>query len=167
MDSLLEDFLKNGGKIKKLKTKKKVSKKFKKYISKQKQIKSFETKKKLIQYSNELETNLPKSEVWFRSLYEKHFRHFFDRYNKPFRKRYIPDLINLHLKYVIEIDGSIHEIDEIIKRDKIKDRFYKSHGFQVFRVKAYDLKSYIKCINELSKLRNQIPNQSFFQLKID
>ena len=81
-----------------------------------------------------LNRNLPASEKWFQSLWRKH--NFQDKYNKPFGP-YIPDVINEEYKYIIEIDGSIHNTSEQQFKDKKKDAFYKRAGYQVFRI-SYD-----------------------------
>jgi len=99
------------------------------------------TKEYLDRLAKRLEENLPKSEVWFRSIYERHgLKLESDKYNQPWFKR-IPDIVNHDLKYVIEIDGSIHEKKEQIARDRKKDRFYENKNYRVFRVKAYDNES--------------------------
>lgn len=91
-----------------------------------------------------LESNLPKSEQWFRALWRKDGMELpSDKYNQPWCRR-IPDLVNHSFKYVIEIDGSIHESKEQKKVDASKDRFYEASGYLIVRVKAYDMESYSK-----------------------
>jgi very-short-patch-repair endonuclease len=106
-----------------------------------------------------LEADLPKSEQWFRSLYIKEeFKRTFsedlfkDKFNKPFNSKYIPDVTNIGYKYIIEIDGSIHNTPDQIFKDKIKDYYFTKRGYLVIRVKHYDLLGYNKCI-ELIKAR--------------
>lgn len=112
-----------------------------------------------------LNKNCPKSEQWFMSLYKAHFVSKLDEFNKPFRSKYIPDVSNLVHKYIIEIDGSIHETPEQIEKDRIKDLYYKEHGFVVIRVQAYNNISYIEAIKQLFILRHKkrMPNPDFFQ----
>lgn len=58
--------------------------------------------------------------------------------NAPLRG-YLPDIRNKLLKYVIEVDGSIHNLPEIQAKDKAKDTQFNALGYTVFRIKAYDL----------------------------
>lgn len=115
-------------------------------------------KTKLLKFADELEKNLPNSEIWFREIYHKcNLKDKFDEYNRPF-EHYIPDIINHRYKYIIEIDGSIHDLENIKKRDIKKDFKFKSKGYQVIRVIAYNINSLIDCIRMVYKIRNnQIP----------
>lgn len=99
--------------------------------------------------AKELETRLPKSEQWFRSLYEKEdIKRLFkskvhqDQYNKPFKWNYIPDLINLGYRYVVEIDGSIHDQPDIQIKDIKKNYYFHKRNYVMIRIKAYDEESY-------------------------
>lgn len=89
-------------------------------------------------YAKALEKNLPRSEVWFRQQYAKD-KH--DKFNYPYGK-YIPDVINCYYKYIIEVDGSIHDIKEQQFIDAQKDTYYLSRLYKVFRIKAYDMQSF-------------------------
>jgi very-short-patch-repair endonuclease len=103
-------------------------------------------------YADKLQKNTPKSEVWFLTHYKPHR---FDSFNVPFGP-FIPDVINKRLRYVIEIDGSIHNLKEVMFNDWKKDQYYKKRYYKVFRVKAYDIESLNKFLIEyqdhLSKL---------------
>lgn len=112
-------------------------------------------------FAADLEKNLPKSEVWFRSLYEKHLKIDSDIYNKPFKNRYIPDLINEEFKYIIEIDGTIHETPEVKAKDTTKNVYFKNCGYSVFRIKAYSLTHYIGVLKVICRIRNIDTPQSF------
>lgn len=118
---------------------------------------------RLKEMAHELNKNEPASEKWFKDLFDAHYSLKQDFYNKPFKKRYIPDVLNYKFKYIIEIDGSIHNTPEQIEKDKKKDIFYKRAGFIVFRVKAFSNESYINLIKELIKIRGHYshPKQSF------
>lgn len=107
-------------------------------------------------YSIALETNLPKSEIWFRELYSKenivrkHLKHHFvDCFNRPFNRKYIPDVSNQGYRYIIEIDGSIHDLPEVKYNDSIKDYYYSKRGYCVIRIKAFDEQSYKDGIEKL------------------
>jgi hypothetical protein len=116
-------------------------------------------KEDLFTFAINLEQNLPKSEIWFRSKYEK-FRDSIpiptnanthlgrrreygitDHYNCPFHG-FIPDVVNNKFKYIIEVDGPIHLLPEVIERDKAKQLLYEYHGYKVFRVIAFDEESF-------------------------
>lgn len=87
-------------------------------------------------FAERMRAKPPKSDVWFQerwaSLADEH-----DQYNVRFHGT-IPDCINHKYKYVIEIDGSIHNRADVKKKDAKKDKFYASKGYEVFRVTAFD-----------------------------
>ena len=109
----------------------------------------------LTKLSKHLESNIPKSEIWFRDLYSKHYQAESDRFNVPLHSRYIPDVTNIVFKYIIEIDGSVHNTPEQQAADKVKDDYYKDKGFTVIRIKAYCEDSYIQAIVKLFDLRHK------------
>lgn len=102
--------------------------------------------------SDKLNKDLPKSEVWFHALYAP-YRFYDDEFNQKLGP-FIPDIVNRKYKYVIEVDGSIHDVEEIKKRDIIKNRTFFRLGFRVFRVKAYDLESFKLTIEKLNEFRS-------------
>lgn len=164
----INDFLNRGGKITKVKTSKpRLSKKLKKELKKKSNVTKSRFKKKIREYAKKLEADLPKSEIWFRSLYDNHFKCGSDHYNRVLKGRYIPDLINFLHSYIVEIDGSIHTTTYQIEQDKKKDKYYKKLGFQVFRIVAYDIKSYIECIDSLIELRQQKPSIEYIKFRLD
>lgn len=112
---------------------------------KKKKPKKVKKKSRLIKFAKALEINLPKSEQWFRSLYTPRRG---DLFNEPYGF-YIPDVINKRDLYIIEIDGSIHDLDEVKYKDFKKEQYYKSMYYKVFRVKAYDLKSFETFLKDL------------------
>lgn len=97
---------------------------------------------------------LPKSEQWFHSLYCD-YNDMNDYWNKPLGL-YIPDVANYRYKYVIEIDGSIHKLPRLIKKDKEKDLYYESKGYKVIRVTAYDENQFRKAIHILKVIRKEL-----------
>jgi very-short-patch-repair endonuclease len=48
--------------------------------------------------------------------------------------KYIVDFYCHELKLVIELDGSIHNLEHVRKKDKIRDAFLKEQGLRIFRV---------------------------------
>lgn len=100
-------------------------------------------------FSKQLENNLPKSEVWFRDLYikevfdKRHNNPFFcDKFNESINNKYIPDVSNRGYRYIIEIDGSWHDQLEAQRYDDKRDYYFKKRGYEIIRIKAYDLASY-------------------------
>lgn len=127
---------------------------------KKNKIRKFKYSSGLMEYrANLLESELPASEKWFRELYLKEDIHrtfsedyFKDKFNKPFNNRYIPDVCNLGYKYIIEIDGAIHNNPEVIIKDKKRDYYFEKRGFLVIRIKYGDNQGYKNAI-ELIKQR--------------
>lgn len=158
----IQDFLNRGGKIKKVPKKKGSAGLSKKKKRKIKALKAESKKQLLKDTSSRLNENLPQSEIWFQQLFKSHFATNQDKYNYVFKNMYIPDVINFNKKYVIEIDGSIHNLHSVKQHDHKKNVYYTLKGFRVFRVKAYDLNSYINFCKEyidyckLTKLNKNI-----------
>lgn len=85
-----------------------------------------------------LRGRLPKSEAWFQDQWRRlGMADKGDRFNVAFGF-YIPDCINQKFKYVIEVDGDIHDRPEQKKHDRQRDKYFQQKGFTVFRLKAYD-----------------------------
>ena len=97
--------------------------------------------------ANRLNKNLPKSEKWFHCNYK--YKLPDDKSNTPLYGKYIPDIVNFRYKYVVEVDGSIHKTPKQMEKDELKNIFYISKGFKVFRVIPY-------ITDELEKLKNEI-----------
>ena len=98
-----------------------------------------------------LTTKLPKSEIWFHSLYQE-FKDKQDKFNRPFKK-YIPDVYNEKFKYIIEIDGSFHDSYEQQRKDWKKDKYFQKLGYKVFRLKAYDNQKFKETMIKLVRYR--------------
>ncbi len=109
------------------------------------------TKKSFLKkVAKRLNDDLPKSEKWFLNKYKKSGINIRFISNSPFLG-YIPDLINKEFKIIIEVDGSIHENDDVKKKDIEKDIKYKKHGFTVIRVIAYNEESYLDALKTLKQ----------------
>lgn len=101
----------------------------------------------------ELESCLPRSERWFRDFWESNgLKDKDDEYNAVWCRR-IPDLVNHKFKYVIEIDGSIHNKKHQKRVDAKKDRFYDNNKYQVFRVQAFSEKNLYAVAELVERLR--------------
>jgi len=106
---------------------------------------------KLKQFAAKIRQNIPRSERWFMSHFLP-YRTIDDEFNVPFAC-YIPDVINRKYKYIIEVDGSIHDTEAQKKKDIKKDKKYRSTGYKVFRVKAYDNKSLQRCLDKVCGMK--------------
>lgn len=98
--------------------------------------------------AKELNRDVPKSEVWFRSKIEQEpfFKDMRFEYNKPMFGRYIFDAFSKKYRLCIEVDGSIHDTDTQIVKDDRKDNVTRVKGFHIVRIKAFDDKSYNEAI---------------------
>jgi|CXWL01.1.fsa_nt_gi very-short-patch-repair endonuclease len=98
-------------------------------------------------------TRIVKSEQWFMELWEP-FKDINDIYNDAFGP-YVPDLINHEYKYIIEIDGSIHDDKKIQwKKDIKKNEYYSCKNYCWYRIKAYNIERFEKVKNEIVRRRN-------------
>lgn len=109
--------------------------------------------RRLNKMQKHLTKNTPKSELWFYKLYEP-FRDKNDLFNQTLH-RYIPDVQNTEHKYVIEIDGSIHDTPARARKDHIRDMKLHRFGYVTIRIKAYDIDSFIKGIVKLSRIKGR------------
>lgn len=88
--------------------------------------------------ADHINRNLPLSEKWFQHKWRMFGLELkSDQYNTVFFK-FIPDVTNHVFKYVIEVDGSIHDNKKQKKIDRRKDRCYRNHGYRVFRIRPYN-----------------------------
>lgn len=111
--------------------------------------------KKIDKYAEHLRNNLPKSEKWFWSEYKKTDLYDENDFSNLRYKRYIPDVINFKCKFIIEIDGSIHNDKNIQKKDDKKTKFFNSHGFLVLRITAYDKEELLSVFKILRIIKNK------------
>lgn len=101
--------------------------------------------------AKELNADLPWSEVWFNEHYSL-YKSVDDIPNKAWA-RYIPDIINHRYKYIIEVDGSVHQLPKVMKRDKKKDKKFQQLGYAVIRVTAYNMDSFNEAMIKLEQIR--------------
>ncbi|TMI61650.1 MAG: endonuclease domain-containing protein [Bacteroidetes bacterium] len=64
---------------------------------------------------------------------------------------YIADFYCHELKLVIEIDGSVHNIKEVMENDIIREDDIKSFGIKVVRFKNYEIRNEIENVIEKMK----------------
>lgn len=111
------------------------------------------------QYAADLRNNLPESEKWFWREWEAAgMKDPDDKCNEVFA-RFIPDVVNEKFKYVIEVDGSIHQKKEVKKRDEKKDKAFSSRGFEVFRVEAYDYEQFGMLVDMVEAHRDKFTSR--------
>ena len=65
--------------------------------------------------------------------------------------KYIADFYCHELKLVIEIDGSIHDLEHIKQKDLIRDQFMKDEGLHILRFSNEDVFSNPHLIEEALK----------------
>lgn len=104
--------------------------------------------------ARELNENLPRSEKWFQKLWAEH-KHHNDVYNYAYKGIYIPDVINKQYKYIIEIDGSIHDKHQQKKKDLKRDQYFEKEGYITFRITAYDRIQFDKLVKAIVEYRNK------------
>lgn len=114
-------------------------------------------------FAKDLRNNPPASEIWFYDRARHHgfifweneglMRGWDDKLNKPLYGIYIPDFYNLKCKFVVEIDGSIHDLAKQKEKDRKKDAAYARWGFEVFRIPAYDEGKLVSVIDSIERIR--------------
>lgn len=122
--------------------------------------------KRLQAFADKLNESLPKSEIWFQDLY-KPYQSSTDKFNTPFAS-FIPDVLNETYKYIIEVDGSIHELKHIKIKDLKKDKKFRSLGFDVVRIKAFDMESFQQGMERIKKLKGPYytPGRTFTETEL-
>lgn len=101
-----------------------------------------------------LRQRVPASERWFqRAWKDAQMMDQQDLFNRPLGP-FIPDCMNTKYKYVIEIDGLIHSSACIQQRDADKDSYFRSIGFRVFRIKAFDQVAFHQVVLEVRAMKS-------------
>jgi very-short-patch-repair endonuclease len=107
----------------------------------------------LAEFAQQLNKNIPASEIWFRGEFERlQMQEPTDVFNQPFLGL-IPDCVNHKYKYIIEVDGSIHNKAAVRARDKMRDKRFTQAGYQVFHVTAYNLAQLEEVLDHISRIR--------------
>lgn len=90
--------------------------------------------KNLQPYARKLRGDMTKAQacLWKYALRAKAMRGFSFRRERPVLN-FIADFMCMELMLVIEVDGSIHLLPEIILKDKRKNEALKAAGFRVLR----------------------------------
>lgn len=105
--------------------------------------------------SKSLKKNKFSSEIWLLGMWEAtKMRDNLDKWNRPIGP-YIADLSNRKFGYIVEVDGEIHNQIDVKNKDRERDAVLESHGWRVFRIKAFNEDSFwesAKVIKERQKL---------------
>ena len=72
---------------------------------------------------------------------------------------FFPDVSNRKFKYVIEIDGKVHQEDWMKKKDERKNLAWTTGGYFVFRLEAYNNKQYNILVDWIKDLRVKTTNK--------
>jgi very-short-patch-repair endonuclease len=111
-------------------------------------------KSRLNSFSRRLNYFMPKSEVWFWTLWmEFGMYSSLEEPNGVFAVK-IPDVINRRHMYIIEIDGSIHDQKHVRYNDYRKMARYRKAKYKVWRVRHFDEKALIKVASGVWKRRS-------------
>jgi very-short-patch-repair endonuclease len=90
--------------------------------------------KNLQPYANRLRKEMTKAEacLWKYVLRAGKMKGFPFRRQRPVLK-YIADFMCKELMLIVEVDGSIHELEEVVKNDKERQKVLEDAGFTVLR----------------------------------
>ena len=90
--------------------------------------------KNLQPYANRLRKEMTKAEacLWKYVLRASKMKGFLFRRQRPVLI-YIADFMCKELMLIIEVDGSIHQLEEIIKNDEVRQKALEAAGFTVLR----------------------------------
>lgn len=118
-------------------------------------------RKKVVPFKNKYELaaklnrEMPASEVWFWGEWERAgMKHVLDTPNEVFLG-FIPDVVNHHYKYIVEIDGGVHLRPSVMKRDEHKEKVFKNRGYEVFRLEAYNDELFGILVDNIAEIRDR------------
>lgn len=98
--------------------------------------------RRLRKFAKQIESKKYKSDLWLKENWNKFEG---DEFNSP-ELGFIPDLINRKIRYIVECDGSIHSLPEVIDNDLRKESIFIFNKYRVFRVHYLDIKK----LNEIN-----------------
>ena len=96
--------------------------------------------------------NVRYNKLWERVLRQKIFYVYTE--NSGQERFIIPDFYIAKKKLIIEIDGSIHKLDKILKLDNIKDELIKNRWFNIIRITNEEIYENIEKV--LEKIKAEI-----------
>jgi very-short-patch-repair endonuclease len=95
-----------------------------------------------------------------RTTEEKKFKHFLDINKVSYKEEVIIDVVKnkksyivdflINNKHIVEIDGGYHFTEDMIEKDKLKDKILSSKGYIVHRIKNEDV-TFEKCMMFMEK----------------
>ena len=103
--------------------------------------------KNLQPYANRLRKEMTKAEacLWKYVLRASKMKNFQFRRQRPVLN-YIADFMCKELMLVIEVDGSIHQLEEIIEYDGIRQKALEEAGFTVLRFRNEEVLENINAV---------------------
>jgi len=96
--------------------------------------------------------NVRYDKLWERVLRQKIFYVYTEKSGKE--RFIIPDFYIAKKKLIIEIDGSIHKLDKILKLDNIKDELIKNRWFKIIRITNEEIYENIEEV--IGKIRSEL-----------
>jgi len=97
-------------------------------------------KKSIISFSRELRKNLTNAEsILWEEIRNRNINGFKFRRQHPIGISYIADFYCAEKKLVIEIDGGIHNDEEVMQNDKIREDFLLEWGYKIIRFNNDDV----------------------------
>src|SRR3954466_3439666 len=104
-----------------------------------------------------LRNHLTPSELIFWGILRENFRSAHFRRQHPI-SNYIADFYSHKLKLIIEIDGNIHDLDDVQKNDKERQEYLESIGLTIVRFSNRQIKNEVEfCIEYLNRFINSQP----------
>ncbi len=90
--------------------------------------------------------------LWVRILRQKIFYVYTE--NNWYDRFIIPDFYIANKKLIIEVDGSIHKVSEIMNLDKIKDELIMKRWFKILRITNEEIQNDIQKV--LIKIKQEL-----------
>lgn len=118
-----------------------------------------------------LDVRMTPSEVMFKEWFDKTFHGSSNVYesqaifiNEQTLKGYVIDFYLPRISTAIEIDGGYHDTEEQRQKDAVKDKFLKSIGVDVVRIKNEQVKdkSFQQTIINLFKTKLNVDDETLF-----
>ena len=102
--------------------------------------KGYMAKKSIINFSRQLRKDQTKAEalLWER-LRNRKLKGYKFRRQHPINNSYVVDFYCASRNLIIEVDGSIHDIEEIKEKDKIREEFLTKWNYRIVRIKNNEI----------------------------
>ena len=109
-------------------------------------------------FAQKLRQNMTKAEacLWKYALCAGKMKGYSFKRQRPILN-YIADFVCIDLNLVIEVDGYSHFLNEVVEKDKLKDKTLKEAGFVIMRITDDQvLKNMANVILEIEKVIDEI-----------